>query len=164
MKLQRRIAPFSLLILVPLALASGNSYLDLVGQLFGSVESPRLIRDFCATRSPDTASGNAKLYDDWQSRHAELLEGVAIQVAHADVRLRRQNPPTDARSFDEIRANMKVKLEETLQQNSPEWISQFCTMYPKYIEKKDEEARTTIKQLLSTVEAEDKELASREKT
>jgi hypothetical protein len=164
MKLRRRIAPFSLLILCPLALASGKSYLYLVGQLFGSAETPRLIRDFCATRSPDTASENAKLYDDWQFRHAELLAGIAIQVAHADVRLRRQNPPADVQSFGEIRANMKAKLEETLQQNSPGRISQFCTMYPKYIEKKDEEARTTIKQLLSTVEAADKELASREKT
>ncbi len=164
MKLPRRIAPLVLCFLAQLSLASGKSYMDLVGQLFGFVESPKLIRDFCATRSPETASQNARLYDEWRSRNSKLIDAVAIQVAHADIRLARQNPPADAKSFEQIRGNMKAKLEETLQQNTPEWIDKVCAVYPKLIEKKDEEAGTSIQQLLSPVEAADKELASRAKT
>jgi hypothetical protein len=37
-------------------------------------------------------------------------------------------------------------------------------VYPKLVEKKDEEARSSIQQLLSVVEEADRELASREKT
>ena len=161
---RRRHAPFAFLIAAQLALASGKSYMDLVGELFGSVESPSLIRDFCATRSPGTASENARLYDEWRSRHLDLLEAVAIQVAHADVRLAHQNPPADAESFAQIRSNMKAKIEESMRQKSPEWIVQFCSTYPKFIEKKDEEAKTSISQLLSIVEKADKDLVSREQT
>ena len=164
MKFSRQIAPLALLVLAQLALASGKSYMDLVGQLFGFVESPQLVRDFCATRSPQTASRNARLYDEWRSRNSKLLDAVATQVAHAEIRLARQNPPADAKSFDEIRGNMKTKLEDTLQQQTPEWIDGFCAAYPKLIEKKDEEAKTSIQELLSVVEEADKELASREKT
>jgi len=161
--LQRHIVLLSLLSVAQPAQPSGSSYMDLVGQLFGSVESPRLIRDFCAARSPGTASENARLYDEWRSRHLELLEAVAIQVAHAEVRLTQQNPPVEAKSFDQIRSNMAAQLDASMKERSPEWIVQFCRTYPRFMEKKDEEARTSIQQLLSTVEQADKELASRSK-
>ena len=163
MNLRRHMVLFSLLSVVQPAQPSGSSYMDLVGQLFGSVESPRLIRDFCAARSPGTASENARLYDDWRSRHLELLEAVAIQVAHAEVRLAQQDPPADAKSFDQIRSNMAAQLAARMKEKSPEWIVQFCSTYPRFIEKKDEETRTAIQQLLSTVEHADKELTSRSK-
>jgi hypothetical protein len=148
----------------PFALADEKSYIDLVGGLFGSVESPRVIRDFCATHSPGNAAENAKLYDDWRLQHIELLDAVAAQVARADALLKNHKPPSDVESFDQIRINMRNRLEEEMKQKSPDWIVQFCSAYPRLIEAKHEAANTSIPQRLSIIEAAGKELVSREQT
>ena len=160
MNLRRRLLPLLFVAAAQFAVADEKSYFDVVGKLFGSVESPRVIRDFCATHSPDNALEIARLYDDWRFRNADLLDAVEIQVAHADVRLMHQPPPADAESIDKVRTIMSTKLEEAMQEKSPEWIVQFCSAYPKLIEKKDEEAKTSIRQLLSTAEAAYKELTA----
>lgn len=158
----RCVTSLSLLVAAQVAVASGESYEQLVGKLHGDVESPRLIRDFCATRSPDTAAANAKLYDEWRSRHSQLLADVDVQLDHAGKRVFHKSPPSDPQSYDEIRENMKAKLEETFKDKPSEWIVKFCSAYPKYMEKKDEEARTSLRQQLSKIEEADKELKSRE--
>lgn len=153
-----------LVVAAPFAFADEKSYLGLVGGLFGSVESPRVIRDFCATHSPGNAAENAKLYDDWRSQHRELLDAVDVHVARADALLRNQKAPSDVKSFEQIRMNMRNSLEEEMRQKSPEWIVRFCSTYPKLIEAKHEAAITSIPQRLSIIEAAARELGSHEQT
>jgi hypothetical protein len=164
MNLQRRLVLLLIAVTPQLAPASEKTYIDMVGKLFGSIESPRVIRDFCAAHSPGTAGENARLYDDWALRNRDLLNAAAVQVAHADARLKHHEPRGDVESFDQIRTNMRNKLEEELQLRSAEWIVKFCSVYPKLIENKDEEVRSSIRPLLSTIEEADKKLAAREQT
>jgi hypothetical protein len=146
----------------PIVLAADRTYLDMAGKLFGSVESPRLILDYCAKNSPNTATANARVYEEWSLQNRDFLDAVEIQIARADARLQRQDPPADAQSFEQIRTNLKTRLEQEMQVNSPEWIERFCSVYPKLIESKHEDARTTLRQLLATIEQADRELAARE--
>jgi hypothetical protein len=147
MSLKRFTVFFSLFATAQVAVGSGKHYLTLVGELFGAVESPRLIRDFCEVASPSTAKANARLYEEWRSRHKDLLDAVAVQVAHADARLKKQSPPADAESFDQMRSNMKNNLEEILRPQTSEEMMAFCKMYPQFLEKKDAEAATSIREL-----------------
>jgi hypothetical protein len=164
MNLQRLLVPVLFAVAPQLAFASEKTYINMVGKLFGSIESPRVIRDFCAAHSPDNAAENARLYDEWALRNRDLLDTVAIHVAHADVRLKHHEPRGDVESFEQIRTNMRNKLEEEMQPKSAEWIVKFCSFYPKLIEHKDDEVRSSIRQLLSTIEEAYRELASPEQT
>jgi hypothetical protein len=144
--------------------AAGESYLTLVGELLGAVESPRLIRDACATRFPSTAKENSQLYDAWKSRHKALLDSIAEQVRRANVRLKKQGAPGGDEPSRAMVEALGQGLEQSISEMTPDQIARFCGRYPKLIETKDVEARTSIPKLLSIVENADKELALREGT
>jgi hypothetical protein len=144
--------------------AAGKSYMTLVGELMGAVESPRLIRDSCATHFPSSANDNARLYDAWKSRHKALLDSVAEQVRRANVRLKKQGAPGGDEPARAMVEALGRALEQSLSEMTPDQIAQFCGQYPKLIEKKDAEATSSIPKLLSVVEYADKELTSRERT
>jgi hypothetical protein len=145
------------------AIAAGKPYMTLVGELLGAVESPRLIRDFCATRSPSSAHENSRLYDAWKLRHADLLAAVADQVARANVRLKKQGAPGGDEPINAMLAALERALEQSLSAMTTDQVVQVCGQYSKVIEDKDLEA-TSIPKLLSIVKHADEVLSAREQT
>ena len=153
------------LALVPaFALAEGKSYMTLVGELLGAVETPRMIRDYCAKRAPGTDVEFARLYEAWAMSHKELLGAVAEQLSRANVRLKKQGAPGGERPIDFIRNFVARQLEQVLGDMTPADLAKFCSAYPQYIEKKDKDAETSIRELLSVVEYADQKLTEREQT
>jgi len=146
------------------ALAEGKSYMTLVGELVGAAEAPRMIRDYCANRAPGTAVENARLYEGWATRHKDLLGAVAEQLSRANVRLQKQGAPGGERPIEFMRKFAAQQLEQALDGMTPADVVKFCSAYPQYIEKKDKEAETSIRELLSVVEYADQKLTEREQT
>lgn len=146
------------------ALAEGKSYMALVGELLGSVETPRIVRDVCATRSPATADTNAHLYEDWKARHKELLDAIDEQIARATVRLKKQGANDGEPSMQEMVMAIQGVLEGQLDGMSKSQVQEICGRYPDLIKKKDAEASTSIQNLLEVVANADKVLSERERT
>ena len=145
------------------AFAGGKSYMTLVGELMGAVESPRLIRDSCAAHVPSSANENSRLYDAWKLRHKDLLDAVAEQVLRANARLKKQGAPGGDEPARAMVDALGDALEQSISEMTPGQVTQFCGQYPKLIEKKDVEATTSIPKLLAVVEDADKDLTSRER-
>jgi hypothetical protein len=146
------------------ALAEGKSYMTLVGELMGAAETPRMIRDICANRAPGTAVEYARLYEGWAMRHKDLLGAVAEQLSRANVRLKKQGAPGGQRPIDFMRNFVAQQLEQALDDTTPADVVKFCSGYSQYIEEKDKEAETSIRELLSVVEYADQKLTERERT
>jgi hypothetical protein len=146
------------------ASAAGKSYMTLVGELIGAVEGPRLTRDSCAVHVPSTADENARLYEVWRMRHKDLLDAVAEQVARANVRLKKQGAPGGDETIKGLIETASQRIEQTMSAVTPDQAAEFCGHYSEYLERKDSEATTSMKDLLSLVEHVDKELTLRERT
>ena len=146
------------------ASAAGKSYMTLVGELVGAVEGPRLTRDACAVHAPSSANENSRLYEAWKMRHKALLDAVAEQVAHANVRLKKQGALGGDEPTKAMVEAASQRIEQTLSAVTPNQAAEFCSHYSEYLERKDSEATTSITELLSLVEYADKELTSRERT
>jgi hypothetical protein len=146
------------------AVSAGQSYMTLVGELMGAVESPRAVRDFCTMRSPATAAKNARLYADWKERHKALLDSIDEQIAHANVRLKKQGAPGGDNPAEFMLMSVRSVLEERLDGMSKSQVKDFCGNYSAMIKSKDEEASTSIPRLLEVVTHADKVLAERERT
>jgi hypothetical protein len=89
---------------------------------------------------------------------------VAEQLARANVRLKKQGAPGGDRPIDFMRQMATQQLEQALGGMTPADVVQYCGGYPQLIEKKDNEAETSIRQLLSVVEYADQKLTERERT
>jgi hypothetical protein len=146
------------------ALAEGKSYMTLVGELMGATESPQMIRDYCAKRTPGTSAEYSRLYEGWATRHKDLLGAVGEQLARANVRLKKQGAPGGDRPIDFMRQMATQKLEQALGGMTSVDVVQYCSGYSQLIDKKDNEAETSIRQLLSVVEYADQKLTERERT
>lgn len=144
------------------AFAEGKSYMALVGELMGSIESPRMIRDYCAANSPDTAAENSRLYEAWKERHKELLQAIADQVARANIRMKKQGAGGGDEPSKVMVATAEKSLTERMQQLTPDQLKQLCAGFPALIEKKEREATTSIPELLYAVSEADKALSARE--
>jgi hypothetical protein len=165
--MKRRVASALLLafLVAPCAvLASGKSYMALVGELVGSVQSPRIIRDYCAVHSPSTAVRYAKLYDEWAARHGALLAAIDEQAARAAVRLKKQGAPGGDKPIEWLIATITDSVLAKFDGYSSAQAEQVCSGYPKLLEAKDEEAEGEIPRLLSIVSDADKSLTTREQT
>jgi hypothetical protein len=144
--------------------AAGKSYMTLVGELIGAVEGPRLTRDSCANHVPSSAHENSRLYEAWKMRHKDLLDAVAEQVARANVRLKKQGAPSGDEPTKLMIEAVSQRIEQTMSAVTPDQAAEFCGRYSEYLERKDAEATTSMKELLSLVEYADRELTSRERT
>jgi len=138
--------------------------MTLVGELMGAAESPQMIRDFCAKRTPGTTAEYSRLYEGWATRHKDLLRAVAEQLARANVRLKKQGAPGGDRPIDLMRQMANQRLEQAFGGMTSADIAQYCSGYPQLIEKKDSEAETSIRELLSVVEYADQKFTERERT
>jgi hypothetical protein len=146
------------------ALAAEKSYMALVGELAGFVESPRLVRDYCAARSPATASANARLYDDWKARHKALLDAIEEQIGRANLRLKRQGAPGGDNPIAAMLATAPGLVEEQLAGMTTSQLKTYCGSYASLIKTKDAEASTSIPRLLEVVANADQVMSARERT
>lgn len=145
-------------------LAEGKSYMTLIGELMAATESPRMIREYCAKRAPVYDALYTRMYEIWSMRHKDLLAAVAEQLARANVRLKNQGAPGGDRPIDSMRQIASERLEQHLGGMTQAEVAQYCSGYPQLIEKKDKDAETSIRQLLSVVEFADKKLTEQERT
>jgi hypothetical protein len=144
--------------------AAGQSYMSLVGELVGSVESLRMLRDICASSTPETATQNAKAYEAWAKRHADLLASVQIQRSRADVRLAKQAAanPGAPKSTEDVVAILRERLATQLSLSSPEVRKATCSKYPEFVLSSEKARTDEILSLLKTVTHADEVLTQRE--
>ncbi len=145
-------------------IAAGQPYMSLVGELLGAVESPRMVRDFCAAKSPATVRENAQAFEAWHTRHTDLLSAVELQVERANQRLKRQGAPGGERPIAALYDLANRQIATVLGGKSAQDIASFCRAYPTWMKTKDNEAATSIPKLLDVVTHADKVLSERERT
>jgi hypothetical protein len=164
MRITHCVFVLTLSLLCGAALAAGKSYMALVGELFGAVETPRIVLDVCASRSPATADSNARLYAGWRERHRALLDAIDEQISRANVRLKKQAAAGSEHSLQDAVTAIRGVLEHQVDGMSEPEVREFCGRYPDLIKKKDAEASTSIQELLNVVAHADEVLSEREKT
>jgi hypothetical protein len=144
--------------------AAGQSYMSLVGELVGAVESPRVLRDICARSVPETAAQNARAYEAWAKRNDEILVAVQAQRSRADVRLARQtaSQPGTPKSTEEFLALLQEQLVTQLRQAGPKAAKNMCSKYPELISSSEEARAIEIRSLLKSVTHADEVLTQRE--
>ena len=65
------------------AVAQGESYMALVGELVGAVESPRVVMETCVARKSGRRGDLQPAFEAWRARHAALLTQVDAHLARA---------------------------------------------------------------------------------
>jgi hypothetical protein len=144
--------------------AAGKSYMSLLGELVGKAEMPRMLRDICADASPETAKQNARAYEEWAQRNAELLSAVKVQQDRGDVRLAKQagENPGAPKSTKEVIAMLHEVLAEQVSQAGPAAGKDMCSKYAGQLSSTEETRKAEIQSLLKTVTDADKALSTRE--
>ena len=96
------------------AVAQGESYMALVGELVGAVESPRVVMETCVARKSGRRGDLQPAFEAWRARHAALLTQVDAHLARADARLRAENPDSGARSVADAMNRILQRRYESL--------------------------------------------------
>ena len=146
------------------ALAEERSYMSLVGELLGAVESPRMFRDGCAKRVPATSAQNARLYDDWRARHKALLDAADEQIARANERLKKQAAPAAGDPVSNMKESATRTYDEHLDKMTSPEVNEYCGSYAAFLKFKDDEFKSSVPNLLKVVTEADRALTEREKT
>jgi hypothetical protein len=71
-------------------LAAGESYMSLVGQLYGAVELPRLAKDYCGSAQPSLKSSITTAYESWERRNESFLTKSREQFSRANARMKKE--------------------------------------------------------------------------
>jgi hypothetical protein len=135
----------------------GKSYMMLVGDLVGAVETPRLIQEVCGSRFPKRRTEFADAYSQWRTRHEELLKAIDEQVARANVRLERQGAPPGASVVTTIDGILQRRFD-TLDASR---TKQLCDAYPQTLKAKDEEMKSSVPTLLEMVADADRQMSTK---
>jgi histidine ammonia-lyase len=136
-----------------------QTYMDQVRNMVADVELAPTMRDYCAKRSPWTATIYARLYDAWSMSHRPLLDAVADQVSRADARLKRSPALDGDKPFAEVTAMVKAVIEQSLDRSSANYGRLFCNRFPEVV---DSQSETMIQWHLSKVIEAEKALPSGE--
>jgi hypothetical protein len=142
------------------ATGQGKSYMMLVGDLVGAVETPRLIQEVCGSRFPKRRTEFADAYSQWRARHEDVLKAIDEQVARANVRLERQGAPPGASVVTTINGILQRRFD-TLDAAG---IRQLCGAYPQTLKAKDEEMKSSVPTLLEVVADADRQMSAKELT
>lgn len=144
--------------------AAGQSYMSLLGELVGKAEMPRMLRDICVDASPETVSQNARAYEEWAQRNADLLSAVKVQQERGDVRLAKQaaQNPGSPKSTREVIAMLQDVLAQQVGQAGPATGKDMCAKYAGQLSSTEESRKAEIQSLLKTVTDADKALSKRE--
>lgn len=110
------------------AVAQGESYMALVGELVGAVESPRVVMETCVARKSGRRGDLQPAFEAWRARHAALLTQVDAHLARADARLRAENPDSGARSVADAMNRILQRRYESLDAAA---LRQLCGRYPR---------------------------------
>lgn len=139
--------------------AEGKSYFMLVGELVGIVDTPRHLRDACASRLPETRQHVHVAYAAWRDRHSALLARVDNQISRADARARRQGSSFTPTSFGEAGAQ---RMHEQMRGVDLEQARFICSQYETLLQEKEEAMAGTVPTRLAAIEAADQQLSRRE--
>lgn len=145
--------------------AAGQSYVSLVGELVGKVESLRMLRDHCSNAAPQTTDANKRAYGAWAQRNADLLALVRTQRERADQRLAKQAAadPSAPKSMAEIVVLLEQRLSVQLRGANVDAQQSLCAKYPELISSSEKTRSEEIAALLNTVTHADEVLSGREK-
>ena len=130
-------------------LAAGESYMSLVGQLYGAVELPRLAKDHCGKVQPSLTAPITEAYEVWAKRNAAVLGKAREQLSRADARARKEG--VSLSQFDEMLRGQFRSLD----------AKQFCQRYADLLSSKERQFNSDVKQLLDAVTYADAELSKR---
>jgi hypothetical protein len=139
--------------------AEGKSYITLVSELVGIVETPRHLRDACSRRLPGEKAQFQSAYQRWRARHAELFARIDAQVARATARAKREGSTWTLADFGEAGSEL---MHERLRAVTLEEARRVCAQYDGFLEDEDAAMESTVPKRLAVIEEADRELASRE--
>jgi hypothetical protein len=143
--------------------AAGQSYMSLVGELLGKVEGLRMLRDHCATVTPEDTE-TTLAYEAWEKRNSDLLALVKTQREHADKRLAKQALENSSapKSTAEFIALLEGRLLAELRESDVSSQKAMCAGYPELISSSETARREEIAALLKVVTHADQVLSERE--
>ena len=133
------------------AVADGQSYMSLVGELYGAVEFPRMLRDYCGAAQPDTKDQVAAQYESWADRNSAFLKRAREQFARADLRLK-----DEGASLAQAEGALQLQFDSV----GP---ARVCGTFAALLKAKEEQFGGEIGRLLEEVEFADAELAKRQR-
>lgn len=145
----RHIGVWLLALLAGTAQAAGQTYMELVGELYANVEFPRIARDYCTVAQPAMAKDIGVQYKTWQTRNKAFLAESAEQFARANARLK---PAGTSLQQTESRLKQQFQGVESLS---------FCRQYAYTVNERQKKLSTETAQLLAAVKQADAELTSR---
>lgn len=144
-----------LLLVLPHAAAAEREYMDAIGKLLGLSQSPNVIREYCANRSPNTATQFRGLYEAWLERNGKTMERVNETLQRADEYMRRRNSSVGPHSIAESLGSVVSQVRKRLDQKTSEESTSFCTGFPAFLKHKDVEFATEIPRLIELIAAQE---------
>ena len=142
-----------LLLGLPYATAGEREYMDAVGKLLGLSQSPNVIREYCANRSPNAATQLRGLYEAWLERNGKTMERVNETLQRADEYMRRCESFAGSHSIAESLGSVTSQVRKRLDQKTTEESTSFCTAFPAFLKHKDVEFATEIPRLIELIAA-----------
>lgn len=130
------------------AFAAPRAYMDIAGALLGKLESPGVIRDYCAAKLPQARDEYRLLHENWIERNETTIVAVREALRRADGYLRQHKIASKYRSMDEVLESVTREVNGYLARKPLDQAIKFCEQFPVWLIHKDEEFKTEIPRLL----------------
>ena len=139
--------------------AAEKSYMTLVAELVGIVETPRYLQEACGHRLPDRQAKLLAEYQAWRKRHSDLLAAIALQIDKANARARRQGASVSITDLSTAGAQvMRDKMDSINEAQARE----ICGEYSKILRDKDVSMADAVPRRLAAIEEADRQLSASE--
>lgn len=140
-----RIAPlwFLLSLLLPLTPSHAVELPPLVKatlSVFGTIETPRMIRDMCVAHSPEMANEVSANYATWKVRHGPIIESAnSLLETHREQLSPMLNSTTEGKiaDLDGVATFLEREMQRVAETKGNAYMSQVCSTYPQFLESFD---------------------------
>ena len=108
--------------------------------LFGTIETPRMLRDMCVAHSPDTADAMSVAYASWEVRRGSLIDSAkALLEARREQLSPLLNKTTEGQisDLDGVTAFLEREMQRNAEARGDEYMDQVCSTYPQFLESID---------------------------
>lgn len=136
-----------------------KSYMTLVAELVGIVESPRYLQDACGRRLPEMRAARFAEYQQWRKRHSALLAAIAVQIDKANARARRQGASVSITDLSNAGAQV---MREKMNSLAKAQAREICGEYSEILRDKDVSMADPVPKRLAAIEEADRQLSASE--
>jgi len=139
--------------------AADKSYMTLVGELVGIVESPGYLQEACGHRLPDMKAALRAQLLEWRRRHSELLTAIGLQIEKANARAKWSGSRV---SMADLSAAGAQVMREKMDSLGEDQARQICGEYSELLREKDVSMAGSVPQRLAVIEEADRQLSASE--